>query len=347
MRPSLDFLLLDGFDPETGALALRVAITQISPEDPRFLRLRLHLGRRGDPLQPLRRELESHLRLPLPELWESGLKLIIHAVEEDLAQPNGRDPALHLWVQTQVMHPSDERRSTINHSLPEQAQIVFDWSQKLELNGEPARAAELLERMLLLSPGNTEALKRLSALLRELGMIEESLDITEQWSKLAPSEPESFVRHAEALLYLEKPKEALKVFQDLLLTNPMHPMAHIGAAQAKGFLGGDPYPHLDAALELNSPLTISVLKETFDYRAISHSIFEKVYPLSELPELLGVSLAELKTFMEKHQMPLNPNDGSIHESALSRWVGIQNRYNLLPSPLHWSAPTPRKLPEIE
>jgi len=346
MRTTLEYLLLDGFDPDTGELALRIALTQTSPDDPRFLRLKLHLGRSGDPLQPLKRELTSHLRLPLPSLWERGMKLIIHAIENDLAAPDGRDPARHMWVQTQIMHPSDERRTTLNHSIEAQAQILFDWSQRFELNNEPARAAELLERVLLLTPGNVNALRHLSVLLRELCLVEECLGITEQWLRLEPDEPEAAVRHAEALIYLERPKEALKILQNLLQANPMHPMAHLGAAQAKSLLGGDPYAHLDAALELDKTATILVLKETFDYRSLAHSPFETVYASEELTRLLNITPAEFKTFVEKHKMPVSPSDGSIYESELSRWVGIQNRYNLLPYGLHWSAPTPRKLPEI-
>ncbi|MDR1840415.1 MAG: hypothetical protein LBQ86_00610 [Holophagales bacterium] len=346
MRTALEFLLLDGFDPDTGELAMRVGLTQAAPDDPRFLRLKLHLGRANDPLQPLKRELASHLRLPLPALWERGLKLIIHAVEEDMARPNGRDPALHLWVQTQILHPTDERRSTLNHSIESQAQILFDWAQRLESKNELARTAELLERMLLLSPGNVSALRWLASLLRELGLVEECVEITEQWLRFAQGEPEAFVRHGEALLYTERPREALKIFQELLRSNPMHPMAHIGAAQAKGLLGGDPYPHLDAALELDRATTLSVLRETFDYRSLVRAEFEAFYLLNELPGLLGVTPGEIKVFINKHRLPLDPKNRSVYESELSRWAGIQNRYNLLPYGLHWSAPTPVRLPEV-
>ena len=346
MRAVLDFLLLDGFDPATGELALRVALAQTEPEDPRFLRLRLKLGHPGDPLQPLKRELATHLRLPLPAPWERGLRLVIHAIEEDMARPGGGAGSIHDWVKTQIMHPSDDRRSTLGHPMAEQARILFGWAERLESNGEPARAAELLERMLLLSPGNPHALRRLSALLRDLHLVEESLGVTEQWMGAEPEEAEAPIRHAEALLYLERPRDALRVLRALLQNNPMHPMAHIGAAQAKSLLGGDPYPHLDAAFELDGGFTEAVLKATFDYRALSHSANEASYTLPELQALLGVTRAELRTFAEERLMPL-AEDGSIHESDLSRWVGIQNRYNLLPYPLHWSAPTPRKLPDID
>jgi len=346
MRTALEFLLLDGFDPDTGEMALRVALTQESPDDPRFLRLKLHLGRSNDPIQPLRRELSTHLKLPLPGLWERGLKLIIHAIEEDLARPDGRDPSLHLWVQTQILHPTDERRTTLNHSIEAQAQILFDWAQRLESNNEPARAAELLERILLLNSGNINAIRRLSALLRELGLIEECVGITERWTRLEPGEPEAFIRHGEALIYIERPREALKTFQNLLRSNPMHPMAHIGAAQAKCLLGGDPYPHLDAALELDKATTLAVLKETFDYRTLTRPEYETAYLLDELPRILGITTAELRILVEKYHLPVDTKDGFVGESVLSRWVGVQNRYNLLPKRLHWSAPTPTRLPEI-
>jgi hypothetical protein len=343
----LDFLLFDGFDPESGELALRIAITHDGGDAPRFLRLKLQLGGSGDTLQPIKRELASHLKIPLPPLWERGIKLIIHAIEADLAAPNGRDPALHAWVQTQIMHPSDGRRSTINHTIEAQAQILYEWGQRLEASDEPGRATEIYERMLLLSPGNVGALRQLSALLRELGMIEECIEITEQWMRAEPQEPEAHIRRGEALIYAERPKDALEIFQNLLRLNPMHPMAHLGAAQAKSLMGGDPFPHLDAALELNRAIAISVMTETFDYRSLARHANEASYAMNELPRLLGVTPAEIKTFAKNHQLPISPDTESVRESELSRWVGVQNRYGLLPYPLHWTAPTPRKLPEID
>jgi hypothetical protein len=161
-----------------------------------------------------------------------------------------------------------------------------------------------------------------------------------------PDEAEAFLKYAEALIYLERPREALNVFQKLLQTKPMHPMAHIGAAQSKSLLGGDPFPHLDAAIEINRAATIAVLKKTYDFRTLAPSEFETVYSLEELTRLLNVSSAEIKIFAENHNLPIASDNGSILESELSRWVGVQNRYNLLPFGLHWSAPTPRRLPDI-
>jgi len=343
----LDFILFDGFDPESGELALRIAVVQDAGDGPRFLRLKLQLGGSGDPLQPIRKELASHLRSALPPLWERGIKLVIQAIEADLVRPNGSNPALYAWVQTQILHPTDGRLSTINHTIEAQAQILYEWGQKLEASDEPGRAAEIYERLLLLSPGNVNALRQLSALLRELAMIEECLDITWQWMCAAPDEIEAYLRYAEALIYVERPDEALDIFQNLLNSNPMHAMAHIGAAQAKSLMGGDPFPHLDAAVELNAAMAHSVLRETFDYRSLAAHPNEPSYLMSELPKLLGIASAEIKTFAKNHQMPINPETESVRESELSRWVGAQNRYGLLPYPLHWSAPTPRKLPEIK
>jgi tetratricopeptide (TPR) repeat protein len=347
MRTDLDFLLLDGFDPETGELALRVALKSDQPDVPRFLRMKLHLGRRGDPVQPLRRELESHVRVPMPPLWERGLRLIIRALEEDMAGPGGRDSMRYLWVETQLLHPSDAKRCTINHSLEDQARILFDWALRLESGLETSRAAELLERVLLLAPGSPVALRKLSAMLGELGLLEECLALTEQWMRFEPGEPEAALRHGEALVYLERPREALVVFQGLLKTNPFHAFAHLGAAQAKGLLGGDPFPHLDAAFELNSPLTLAVLRETFDYRALESKGGEPLYSFGRLPGLLGVTPSEIKTFADRHRMPLDERVGSIRESELSLWVGVMNRFSLLPYSLHWSAPTPIRLPDID
>ena len=55
MRAHLRFLILDGFDPDTGELALRAAF-QSGPEPGLdLIRLRLHLGRTGNALEPLSR----------------------------------------------------------------------------------------------------------------------------------------------------------------------------------------------------------------------------------------------------------------------------------------------------
>jgi tetratricopeptide (TPR) repeat protein len=346
IRTDLDFLLLDGFDPETGELPLRVALRSDEPDVPRFLRMKLHLGRRGDPLQPLRREIERHAGVPAPPLWERGLRLVVQAVEEDRAGPGGRDPARYLWVETQILHPSDERRCTINHSLGEQARILSDWGLRLEAGLEAARAAEIFERVLLLAPGDPAALRKLSALLGGLGLAEECLSVTEQWARFEPGEPEALLRRGEALVYLDRPREALAAFRDVLMASPMHPFAHIGAAQAKAMLGGDPYPHLDAAFELNAALTAAVLRETFDYRSAAPLEDEAFYSFARLPGLLCVTPAEAMSFVEGRRLPLDERHGSVRESELSLWVGVQNRFGLLPYPLHWSAPTPAALPDV-
>ncbi len=90
MRPSLRYLLLDDFDPETGELALRVAF--LAGDEGQLLRLKLHLGRVGDPLEPLRREMRTHLQMSPPPLREPGLRTIVHALEEELERPEGRIP---------------------------------------------------------------------------------------------------------------------------------------------------------------------------------------------------------------------------------------------------------------
>ena len=141
MRAHLGYLLLDGFDPDTGELMLRMGVTQENGA-PQALRLKLHLGRSGDPLQPLRRELQTHVQMPVPPLWDRGLKTIISALESELAQPNGREPARYLWVRTQLLHPTDERRCTLNHPVPRQAEILWDWSQRWDQEGNAAQALD-------------------------------------------------------------------------------------------------------------------------------------------------------------------------------------------------------------
>ena len=169
MRPHLRFLLLDGFDPDTGELALRVGFD--GGEGAQLLRIRLHLGRGGDALQPLRRQLSSLIQMPLPPLWDKGLKLILRAIEDDLAGPDGREPGRYLWVQTQILHPTDEKRSTLNHPVSRQVDILWAWAQKMDQDGDSIRCLELLERLLLLAPRHTLALGWVASLLRQQGMI--------------------------------------------------------------------------------------------------------------------------------------------------------------------------------
>jgi len=310
-----------------------------------MLRLKLHLGHAGDVLQPLKRELTTHVQMPVPPLWERGLKLIIRALEDELQEPSGRDPQRYSWVQTQILHPADERRCTLNHPVARQAEILWDWAQRLDQDGDPLRAMELLERLLLLAPHHVPALSWLCSLLRGAGMMEETLAVAERWLAAQPGETEALLRRGEALLSLGRPQEAQEAFAAILKGNPVHPLAHLGAAQAKGLLGGDPLPHLDAALELDREGTLSVLRETFDFRVIARVSGEATYTFEELPELLGVTQAEVRAFITQHGLPAEAN--GVREPELSRWVGIQNRYQLLPFGLHWSAPTPRFLPELE
>ena len=342
MRAHLRYLLLDGFDPETGELALRASAHGGDALGPQLLRLKLHLGRHGDALQPLRRELTNLVQMPLPPLWDRGLKLFIRAIEDELNQPEGRDPKRYLWVQTQILHPSDERRSTLNHPVARQVEILWDWAQRLDQEGDGPRAMELVERLLLLSPKHRSALGWLSTLLRDQGMVEEMLDVTERWLAVEPKHPEALLRRGEALVHLERPREAMDSFQAMLKGNPLHAAAHLGAAQAASLNGGDPFPHLDAALELDKAATRSVLLETFDYRVLARRGEERGYALDDLPALLGVSSAEARAYLQEGHLPWN-ND-AVREAELTRWVGIQNRYQLQPAGLHWTAPTPRSVP---
>lgn len=345
MRAQLQYLLLDGFDPDTGDLALRVGLLQEDGEGPEVLRVKLLLGRTGDSLHNLKRELQTHVQVPLPQLWERGLKVIIHAIEEELGTPAGRNPARYTWVQTQVMHPTDPRQSTLSHPVPEQATILWEWSQRMERQGSLHRAMEFLERLILMAPTHTLGLGRLSSLLRQAGMIEESLPLLDRLVALKPEDPECRIRRGEALLHLDRATEALEAFQSVLKLQPMNALAHLGAGQARSLEGRDPLPHLDAALELDREGTLSVLRETFDYRLLARIPHETYFPIEDLPSMLGVSGGELRRLVQQLGLPVTP-EGRVREPELSRWVLVQNRYQLLPLPLHWMAPTPRRLPDL-
>lgn len=344
MRVALHYLLLDAFDPDTGELALRLGLG--TEEGPQVLRVRLHLGRSGDPLDSLRRELRTHAQASLTPLWERGLRTVIHALEEELEAPEGRSPLRYLWVATQVMHPADPQRTTLNHPVATQVQILREWAHRLEEGGEPLRGAEFMERLLILAPRDVGALGFLARFFRDQGLHEELLSVTARWCAADPRSQEARLRRGEALLGLGRPGEARPLFESVLKEQPLHPLAHLGMAQALGLLGGNPFPHLDAAQELDAPMVASVLTETFDYRILQPPAGERLYTSEELPQVLGVSAAELHAFHAERALPATGPGGEIRESELSRWVGLMNRYRLLPQPLHWSAPTPRRLPEL-
>jgi len=345
MRAHLLYLLLDGFDPDTGELALRVRVDSDQEASLRFLRLKLHLGRSGDSLQPLRRELQTHVQMPIPPLWDRGLKIVIRAIEDELDAPEGGRRNRYAWVQTQLLHPTDERRGTLNHPVARQADILWDWAQRTDAEGDAPHAIELLERMLLLSPQHEPALTWLSTLLRQQGMIPELLDVCERILAGSPGNPEALLHKGECHVHLLQAPEAADAFARLLKLNPVHPLAHLGAAQARSLQGGDPCPHLDAALELDRAATLSVLQETFDFRILPRFPHEAIYSLELLPGLLGVSPGEVKAFCSERGLPVGEGD-EVRETELSRWVTIQNRYQLLPTGLHWLAPTPRHIPEL-
>jgi hypothetical protein len=346
MRAHLRFLILDDFDPDTGELALRLAF-QPGPEPGlELIRLRLHLGRSGNPLEPLIRELRTHVQMPLPPLWEHGLKTIVHAIEDDLGGPDGRNALRYLWVRTQLLHPADPARSTPNHPVPRQVEILRDWARRLDQEAQTMRAAEILDRLLLLAPKDVTSLAYLASFFRAQGMAEEMAAVAERWIKAEPDRAEAKLRHGEALLRLGRAQEARAAFEAVLKVHPVHLLAHLGMAQALGLLGGNPFPHLDAAQELDPTATASVLRETFDYHLLAPPQGDRDHTLEELPGLLGISGAEVQDYLQYLGLPLVGPEGTVHESELARWVGVMNRYALLPAGLHWSAPTPRRLPEL-
>ena len=346
MRAHLRFLILDDFDPDTGELALRMAFQPGAEPGLELIRLRLHLGRPGNPLDPLSRELRTQVQMPVPPLWEHGLKTIIHAVEEELSGPQGRQTLRYLWVRTQLLHPSDPARSTPNHPVPRQVEVLRDWAHRLDQEGQSLRAAEILERLLLLAPKDVTSLAYLVRFFRAQGMAEEIASVAERWIRVDPGRIEAHLRLGEALLRLGRSQEARAEFESVLKVHPVHLLAHLGMAQALGLLGGNPFPHLDAAQELDPTATASVLRETYDYRLLAPWSGDGGHPLHALPDLLGVSMAEIQDYRQFLGLPLSGPEGSVRESELARWVGIMNRYALLPNGLNWSAPTPRRLPEL-
>ena len=346
MRANLRFLLLDDFDPDTGELVLRVAFQPGPDLGLELLRLRLYLGRSGNPLEPLSRELRTHVQMPVPPLWEQGLKTIIHAVEEELAGQEGRNPLRYLWVKTQVLHPTDPARCTPNHPVSRQVEILREWGYRLDQDGQSMRAAEFLDRLLLLAPRDLASLAYLASFFRSQGMAEEMASVAERWLKVDPTSAEARLRQGEALLYLGRAQEARAAFEGVLKVHPVHLLAHLGMAQALGLLGGNPFPHLDAAQELDPAATASVLRETYSYRLLAPPPGDQSYPPEDLPGLLGVSGAEIQDFAQFLGLPVTGAGGTVRESELARWVGVMNRYALLPNGLHWSAPTPRHLPEL-
>ncbi len=346
MRASLRFLLLDDFDPDTGDLALRVAFQPAAGDGLELLRLHLHLGRAGNALEPLARELRTHVQMPVPPLWDRGLKTIIHAVEEDLAGPEGRQPLRYLWVKTQVLHPTDAARCTPGHAVPRQVDILRDWARRLDQEGQALRAAEILDRLLLLAPRDQASLSYLASFFRFQGMAEEMASAAERWLKTEPASAEARLRLGEAMLRLGRAQEARNAFEAVLKAHPVHLLGHLGMAQALALLGGNPFPHLDAAQELDPAATASVLRETFDYHLLAPPAGEQVYPVEDLPGLLGVSGAEIQDYIRFLGLPGTGPGGTVRESELARWAGVMNRYALLPGGLHWSAPTPRHLPEL-
>ena len=346
MRAHLRFLILDDFDPDTGELALRVAFQPGPDPGLELIRLRLHLGRAGNPLEPLIRELRTHVQMPLPPLWEHGLKTIIHAIEEELSGPDGRSSLRYLWVRTQLLHPAEPARSTPNHPVPRQVEVLRDWAHRLDQEGQALRAAEILDRLLLLAPKDVTSLAYLTGFFRAQGMLEEMAAVAERWIKAEPGRVEARLRQGEALLRLGRAQEARAAFEAVLKVHPVHLLAHLGIAQALGLLGGNPFPHLDAAQELDPAATASVLRETFDYRLLTAPPGDRNHRVEELPSLLGVSGAEVQDYLQFLGLPLAGPEGTVRESELARWVGVMNRYALLPSGLNWSAPTPRRLPEM-
>jgi tetratricopeptide (TPR) repeat protein len=170
--------------------------------------------------------------------------------------------------------------------------------------------------------------------------------VAERWSKVEPDRVEAKLHRGEALLRLGRAQEARAMFERVLKVNPVHLLAHLGMAQALGLLGGNPFPHLDAAQELDPAATASVLRETFDYRLLMPPPGDRNHGLEDLPVLLGVSGAEVQDYLQFLGLPLTGSEGMVRESELARWVGVMNRYALLPGGLNWSAPTPRRIPAL-
>lgn len=346
MGSALRFMFLDEFDPLTNHLYLRVAYHDGRDGIPQagfqILRQSIQITETL-PLETLQREFRRVLKIPMPLLWFDYLKLVIHALDLEVMKMKTNEKPNLWWVGVQCFHPTDPNRSTLHFEISEQVNILKEWIFQMEEEKDEMRYIEFLSRALLMAPQDPALLRRIVFYLKQTSQFQEAYECVKRWLMVDPDREEALCIKAELQIALGKTIKARELFETLMARNRINPKYYLGLAQTNSFLGKDPVPYLDAAVELDRVFSCEVLKSTFNYRLQERPTHGPFYDFEILPDQLGLSAGEIKKFMSGDS---SITDQPIHEQELTRWVTIMNRYRLLPEAIPWNAPTPKQIERL-
>ena len=118
-------------------------------------------------------------------------------------------------------------------------------------------AESLVKRSLKFHPSSVSGLALLARIMRAQGSSDEALKYLDQATKLAPDNWKAWLEQAEIFAELQQGKKALKSFKQVLLLNPLHPMARRAVARLE-VLSADEY---EDDLFSMQPLTKAELKD--------------------------------------------------------------------------------------
>lgn len=348
MSAALRFILLDAFDPSTAKLRLRIAY---------------HDGREGEegqgfqtfratvsindilPLEDLQRDFRSKIKTPMPKLWVTLLKDFVSLLQGEIKRKKTFQDNDFLWIRSQCFHPTEPQRSTPYKQEQEHVDIIKDWVYQMEAEQDGVYYEEFLSRGLLIRPKDPVFLRRMAYRMKSEGRFEETCELVTRWLHVEPESIEAMTFSADCDLGLGKVAEAQVQFQKVVTRQPKDAAAYLGLAQCALLFGQSAIPFLDAAIELDAPLTKDVLLHHCTYRLQVRPTSPPFWSLEQLPEILGLSPGEIKSTLRPDHLH-DPEHQGFHPQEISQWVTVMNRFQLLKTLINWNAPTSHAVPSI-
>ena len=122
-------------------------------------------------------------------------------------------------------------------TYPDEENAYQGLTNLYESRGDPAKAAEVIERGIKALPQAGGLRNSHAYMLLRQGRYPEALQELEMYAKLEPNEPNPYDSQAEVYLIMSQPEQALDRYARVLTIDPSFTNAHVGRAWSFGMLG--------------------------------------------------------------------------------------------------------------
>lgn len=212
----------------------------------------------------------------------------------DAISINELDKDAHHWLNQQLWENKDpEFLSSYRNTLkkhPKATELLFDMGHKLHQANDFNQAKEVLKKAVKSNKNHTPSIVELGVVLRELNELESSQELIQQAYALNTNNLTAKEELGKSYLSCDEPAKALKIFNELLETNP----------NQQGWLA-----YKTTALKLMG-------SAEYDYLCnYDHVLITDISPPPGYKDLATFNKSLIKTLRQYHHAKTNPLDQSL------------------------------------